>query len=360
MVNNYSDKCMNNAFLWERRVVCLEMPDFLDSAINSVKNVLSQDDRIDEVRSDTQKKLDKQFPVSSDLKDLLKYREENKEKILEKYWLNEYLVKSLLNQGITVTIGGRKNEGSPDIDTSDKYHWVLDESGNIRSSRMSSLPIIGYKIDSIDRSSDGFTTFHLTDTITGKKSTEIFSEQKFEDVPNEAKIYYKNKLQLNNPKEKQVEFVHPRDELIKTISALDGGISGVWQWWGIRVEVHNKDFNKINKLLWKLYPKNQGFYIESINNSKLIPEDGSTFYVTKLETDIYNSKKESKINWTNVALRWKDGKLIKRYSNEKLKVIDWNIEPMNINWDRYNMVKVKMNDWKIWYMAKDYLEENIV
>jgi len=34
---------------------------------------------------------------------LLKYREENREKILEKHGLNEHLVKSLLDQGITVT-----------------------------------------------------------------------------------------------------------------------------------------------------------------------------------------------------------------------------------------------------------------
>lgn len=130
---------------------------------------------------------------NDDFSDLLKYREENREKILEQYGLNEYLVQSLQIQGITVEIVGTKDESYPHIDTSKVYHGVLDKDGNIRSGTMSSIPLIGYKIDSISRSSDGITVFHLTHVSSGKKISDTFSKQKFEEIS------YADQLGLGKP-----------------------------------------------------------------------------------------------------------------------------------------------------------------
>lgn len=134
-----------------------------------------------------------QMDGNDDFDSLLKYREENREKILEQYGLNEYLVQSLQNQGITVEIAGAENDGYPHIDTWNVYHGVLDQDGNIISGQMSSLPIIGYKIDSISRSSDGITVFNLTNTRTGEKTSHTFSKQKFEEIP------YADQLELGKP-----------------------------------------------------------------------------------------------------------------------------------------------------------------
>ena len=93
------------------------------------------------------------------------------------------MVEALKTQGITVKIAGPQNNRYPYIDTSSVYHGVLDRNGTLQSGKMSSLPINGSKIDSIQRSSDGTTVFQITDTRTGEKRSNIFSQQKFEELP---------------------------------------------------------------------------------------------------------------------------------------------------------------------------------
>lgn len=152
---------------------------------------------------------DTQISEDDDFESLLKYREENREKILEQYGLNEYLVQSLQAQGITVEIAGAENEGYPHIDTSNVYHGFLDQDGNIISGQMGSLPIIGYKIDSISRASYGITVFHLTNTSTGEKTSDTFSKQKFEEIS------YANQLELGRTERVNAK---RRDEVAEQIA----------------------------------------------------------------------------------------------------------------------------------------------
>jgi hypothetical protein len=103
---------------------------------------------------------------------------EANEKLLENYWLNNYVIESLKDQWINVEI----NWNNLYIDTSNVYHGFLDESWNIISGHMSSLPMVWYKIDYVSRGSDWITTFHLVNTSTGEKNINVFSKDKFENI----------------------------------------------------------------------------------------------------------------------------------------------------------------------------------
>ncbi len=119
------------------------------------------------------------------------------EEIFQKYGLTIPLVESLRNQGITVEIFGSGNDRYPYLDTSNVHHGVLDKDGNILSGKMSSLPIAGAQINSIQRSSDGITVFHITDTRTGENRSDIFSKTRFEELPNAHQLPFGQKERAN-------------------------------------------------------------------------------------------------------------------------------------------------------------------
>lgn len=110
----------------------------------------------------------------------------------DKYGLNTHLISSLQEQGIQVEFAGK--DGLPYINTENLYFPLLDNAWNMRSGRMSSLPIIGKYIESIGRTTDGVTTFNLVDVATSQQKTYIFWKEKWENAPKQMQDYYKNKI----------------------------------------------------------------------------------------------------------------------------------------------------------------------
>jgi len=112
----------------------------------------------------------------------------------DQYGLNKYLVDRLQEQGIVVKYTGKGNDRHPFIDTSNVHSAFLDDNGNIRSGGISSIPVNGRYIDSISRSSDGFTTFDVVDIDSGKLTQYIFSKDKWENASDASIRFYKKQL----------------------------------------------------------------------------------------------------------------------------------------------------------------------
>lgn len=114
---------------------------------------------------------------SQDLADLEKTLESSvsDNETLIKAGLTPKIVENLDDHGIFVSAGFDSKTAY--VDTSQVWHQVVDGDG-FRAIKMSSLPLIGKTIDKVNVTSDGVTSFSLTDVDSGRKEVVVFSQNK--------------------------------------------------------------------------------------------------------------------------------------------------------------------------------------